>query len=184
MIREGMTLREATEKWVSEMNAIPEAMIGRLMTVCPDEWEEVTTPAEYDRVCVWDGEHNGEMGMIVEDNIDGEPDLHRIRFDKGSLSDAILPEDEFEVMQDGKLPLWGTMWSFSGIDEFWLEENEENGSIRKMSECGFRIYLHREYGYFFGIDGARYDFYEAHWCPLYKARGLQWHDPATEKEGE
>lgn len=27
-----------------------------------------------------------------------------------------------------------------------------------------------------GIDGAGYDFYEAHWIPLYEARGLHWHE--------
>ena len=51
-----------------------------------------------------------------------------------------------------------------------------------MSECGFRIYKHEEWGCFFGIDGAGYNFYDAHWIPLYKARGLKWHDEAAEKE--
>ena len=32
------------------------------------------------------------------------------------------------------------------------------------------------FGYIFGIDGAGYDFYEDHWIPLYKERGIQWHD--------
>ena len=31
------------------------------------------------------------------------------------------------------------------------------------------------------IDGAGYDFYESHWIPLYKARGLQWHETETEE---
>ena len=26
-----------------------------------------------------------------------------------------------------------------------------------------------------------YDFYENHWIPLYKARGLQWHETETEE---
>ena len=45
-----------------------------------------------------------------------------------------------------------------------------------MANCGFRIYESEDYGYIFGIDGAGYDFYEAHWIPLYKAIGLKWHD--------
>lgn len=49
-----------------------------------------------------------------------------------------------------------------------------------MADCGFRIYEQEDYGYIFGIDGAGYDFYDEHWCPLYKARGLRWHD----EEGE
>lgn len=45
-----------------------------------------------------------------------------------------------------------------------------------MADCGFRIYESDDFGgYIFGIDGAGYDFYDAHWIPLYKARGLRWH---------
>lgn len=76
--------------------------------------------------------------------------------------------------------MWGWLWQFGdSADDYWLEELD---GIRIMSECGFRIYEHEEWGYFFGIDGAGYDFYEAHWEPLYRARGLQWHDPKAEHE--
>lgn len=68
--------------------------------------------------------------------------------------------------------MWGTMWSFhNSLDDYWLSDN-----LQAMSDCGFRIYEHDEWGYFFGIDGAGYDFYESHWIPLYKARGLRWHE--------
>ena len=70
--------------------------------------------------------------------------------------------------------MWGTMWSFNSIfDKEWIEKERNQ---KAMANCGFRIYHHEEWGYFFGIDGAGYDFYEAHWIPLYKARGLQWHN--------
>ena len=72
-----------------------------------------------------------------------------------------------------RLPMWGTMWSFESIDNYWLDKAD---GIKKMSRCGFRIYYHEEWGYFFGIDGGGYNFYEAHWLPLYEARGLQWHE--------
>lgn len=76
--------------------------------------------------------------------------------------------------------MWGTMWSFGdSCDDHWLEDM---GGVRIMSECGFRVYLSDDYGYFFGIDGAGYSFYTEHWVPLYRARGLQWHDPATEQK--
>ena len=71
------------------------------------------------------------------------------------------------------------MWSFGdSCDDWWLEEKD---GIKIMSECGFRIYESYEFGYFFGIDGAGYDFYESHWIPLYKARGLQWHKTEGEE---
>ena len=78
-------------------------------------------------------------------------------------------EDDF----DSFLPMWGTMWSFNdNVDCWWIEEESNRQS---MADCGFRIYEQEDYGYIFGIDGMGYDFYEAHWIPLYKARGLQWH---------
>lgn len=66
------------------------------------------------------------------------------------------------------------MWQFSeDVDDWWLENRD---GLKVMSRLGFRIYESENYGYFFGIDGCGYDFYSAHWIPLYKARGLQWHD--------
>jgi hypothetical protein len=77
------------------------------------------------------------------------------------------------VEHDELLPMWGTMWSFdNSADNAWLDDKK---NLRAMADCGFRIYQQEDYGYIFGIDGAGYDFYEAHWIPLYKARGLKWH---------
>lgn len=95
------------------------------------------------------------------------------------------PEDWQEVTKPGlgfeeeePLPMWGTMWSFGeSLDKYWLEERE---GIRRMSQSGFRIFKSKEFGYFFGIDGAGYDFYEEHWIPLYKKRGLKWHETISE----
>ena len=84
--------------------------------------------------------------------------------------------DEDEDDYYDALPMWGTMWQFGDrIDDDWLSGEFGEHGLKLMSECGFRIYEHEEFGYFFGIDGAGYDFYEAHWIPLYKARGLHWH---------
>lgn len=99
-----------------------------------------------------------------------------IRLDDGTKVEARF--DDIEVMYDGLLPMWGTMWSFGdAIDNSWLEDY---GGIEEMSKAGFRVYLSDEFGYFFGIDGAGYDFYDSHWITLYKGRGLKWHD--TEEE--
>jgi hypothetical protein len=174
----GKTVVDAAAEWVNGFNAVQHGMIEALMKAHLDDWNELTTPNYGDRVCVWDGENDGQYGVIVEDRYDKEPDLHRIEFDKKELGDAILAEDEFEVERDSLLPMWGWLWSFgNSADEYWLEEL---GGIRLMSECGFRIYEHEEWGYFFGIDGAGYSFMDEHWEPLYRARGLQWHDVKAE----
>ena len=67
---------------------------------------------------------------------------------------------------DTRFPIWSTMWSFNDFwDNVWLTEEKNR---KKMADCGFRIYKQEDYGYIFGIDGAGYDFYQAHWIPLYK----------------
>lgn len=182
MRREGMTVREAAEEWVREFNAIPQGMIEKLMRLEPGDWTEVTMPSYGRRVYVpgsslpdsYDGEEND--GCVV--GYDEESELYCIELDDGFK--VSLEAGDFEVEYDGGLPMWGTMWSFGdSADDYWLEELD---GIAIMSRCGFRIYESEEFGYFFGIDGAGYSFYDEHWCPLYRARGLQWHDPKAEKE--
>lgn len=180
MTIEYRTVRDATEAWVHEMNAIPQGMIEKLMGMNPDDWTEVTKPSTGDRVYVYEipdevdsTTHEGEVKSYND-----ESELYCIELDDGKLVSA--EADDFEVEYDGVLPMWGTMWSFGdSADDWWLEEDD---GIRVMSDCGFRIYESEEFGYFFGIDGAGYSFYEEHWKPLYKARGLQWHDPQAEED--
>jgi hypothetical protein len=127
-----------------------------------------------DRVYILSGEYDGEYGTIIQTRKD---EKYKIEID-GKDKKVILEEGDFEVEHDGYLPMWGTMWAFGeGIDNSWLEDRE---GLQAMANCGFRIYEQSDYEYLFGIDGAGYDFYEAHWIPLYKARGLQWHDTKTE----
>ena len=83
----------------------------------------------------------------------------------------ITPFDEDDTPDD-VLPMWGWMWQMTDMtDREWIENN-----IDTLKDCGFRIYESEDFGYLIGIDGAGYDFYEEHWIPLYKARGLKWHD--------
>ena len=170
MAREGMTISEATHKWVGEMNTYPQDMIETLMQAKPDDWHEVTKPCRCDRVWVFNMPNTSEKydgyGEI-EDVID---DTYLVKLDDGEA--VSLKEEDFEVERDSILPMWGWLWSFS----------DSADGIKKMSECGFRIYEHDEWGYFFGIDGCGYSFYDEHWIPLYKKRGLQWHDPKAEQE--
>ena len=174
------TIDEAAHAWVQEFSAFPYSMIEQLMSDHPDDWREVTEPSVGDRVYVYsfpdgyDGkEHSGEITNSLPD-----ADVWQIELDDGTTIE--IGKDDFDVEYDGSLPMWGTLWQFGDTcDHWWLEEGD---GIRVMSECGFRIYEHEEWGYFFGIDGAGYSFYEAHWIPLYKARGLKWADEQYEQE--
>lgn len=169
MRRQGMTINDAAHEWVREFNAIPQGMIDAV-----GGFKEVTVKTIGDMVCCYDYGQNGE---IV--GYDEETEMFTVELYNGEQ--VQVEDSDMDILSDSYytgLPMWGTMWSFGdSCDDWWLEEGE---GIKIMSQCGFRIYEHEEFGYFFGIDGAGYDFYEAHWIPLYKARGLQWHDEMEE----
>ncbi len=69
---------------------------------------------------------------------------------------------------------WGTLFHPEcSLHEEWIRDN-----IEEVQECGFLVYARDETGILLGIDGGGYCFHEAHWIPLYKARGLHWHSEA------
>lgn len=82
-------------------------------------------------------------------------------------------EEGSDYPTEGHFPMWGTMFTFkNSLDDQWLQDSD---NIQVMRDCGFHVYESEHFDYIFGIDGAGYDFYEAHWTPLYLKRGLQWH---------
>ena len=85
---------------------------------------------------------------------------------------CLVDKSDVNKEYDSWLPMWGTLWTFrENLDEDWARENTD-----LVAKCGFRIFEDYETGdIYLGIDGAGYSFYEAHWIPLYEARGLKWH---------
>lgn len=165
------TLTEACRAWVAEMDHIPMSVVEKLANLNYEDFMEVTPPTVCDRVYVLDSEFQGE-GEVVETNYDGEEDLYLVKMDSDPDDPKVICRADMEVLYEDRFPMWGTMFSFSDpCDEHWIE-----GNLQTMADCGFRIYQSEDYGYIFGIDGAGYNFYEAHWIPLYKARGFQWHE--------
>lgn len=184
MLGRGVKVSDAAHKWVQEFNRFPQDMIAKLMSIDYEGWREVTTPSQGDSVYLFriptedkDGnKYNGSQREGYIDEVLGDGGYYIVELHDGTL--VRVDADELEVQRYDALPMWGTMWQFGdSADDYWLEEMD---GIQIMSGCGFRIYESDEWGYFFGIDGAGYDFYEAHWIPLYRKRGLQWHDPTTE----
>lgn len=174
------TKKDAVHAYVEQMNAIPQGMIKSLMEQDYDSWKEITLPDVGDRVYAYESQSEGEIVEIKVIHDDDEPFVeYVIKLDNQEMPYSVKCdsasdyEEYFEVIRYDGLPMWGTMWSFGdSIDDEWLRSW---GGLEEMSRCGFRIYEHDEWGYFFGIDGAGYDFYSAHWEKLYDARGLRWH---------
>lgn len=177
MIREIRTIREAAQEWVREFDAISRGMIEELMEHRPDDWQEITLPCVGDRVQVYDvpgdeeGEYDFKEGEIISIDDGGDDPEYLVDLDDGPT----VGVDSVDVISRyDSLPMWGYMWQMHDItDTDWAESEE---GLKALSRCGFRVYQSDDYGIFFGIDAAGLDFYDAFWIPLYKARGLQWHD--------
>ncbi|MCL2447245.1 MAG: hypothetical protein FWD06_10815 [Oscillospiraceae bacterium] len=170
-----MTKQQACEKWVGEFNAIPQSMIQALHNADIDGWQELTQPRVGDEVYHYPSNEIGEIVEVFQDHAQSKYNEFAVR-----IGDEIMEcgVDDIAVERYSSLPAWGTMWSFGdGCDDHWLTSEE---GVQIMSDHDFRIYEHDDFGYFFGIDGAGYNFYEQHWLPLYEARGLQWHDKEIE----
>lgn len=171
-----MTLKEAVELWVNrDMTAIPMSVVEKLYKVSDyNDFNEITPITKHSRAWSDDYQEVGEVSDITE-NDDGDL-IATVDLDNGERHE--VPIDDLFIESADRFPMWGVMWAFSdSCDNGWLEDEE---NLRKMAECGFRIYESEDYGYIFGIDGAGYDFYTEHWIPLYKARGLKWHENRTE----
>ena len=169
-----MTIREACELWVSrDMNAIPQSVLVKLQQLDPDDLAELTPILKGDRVYSYTFDESGEVA-----DLDSDEETATVELDNGTVATCDL--DQLERQDYARFPMWGTMWSFScSFDEDWARSH-----LEEMAACGFRLYESEDYGLIFGIDAAGFDFYEAFWIPLYKARGLRWHDEAEEKEAE
>ncbi len=165
MTNKKITIKEATQKWVGEFNAISQRLIEKAYGGDNfEELQELTKVGVGDYV--WNNDLQGEYEIL---SIDGE----RVILEDNGEKIEVNIDDIYNENRDGLLPMWGTMWTFeTTLDSEWVLEN-----LQTVSDLGFRIYEGCDDGeIYIGIDGAGYDFYEAHWIPLYKARGLQWHD--------
>lgn len=88
-----------------------------------------------------------------------------------------VPEDDIEGERieigldelcclDGT-PMWSTLWALNGEPDY--------SEIAMYNECGISVYRTESDDFFIGINGCGYDFYEAHWLPLYRKMGICWH---------
>lgn len=67
---------------------------------------------------------------------------------------------------------WSTLFApRESLDCEWVLEHAE-----EVAKLNLYVFQSEDYGCLLGIDGAGYDFHEAFWIPLYRLRGLKWHD--------
>lgn len=70
------------------------------------------------------------------------------------------------------VPMWNWWWE---IEDSWMYDWIKKHEF-EVAELGFTIIHHDDELWGLGIDGAGYDFYSAHWEPLYDLLGYKWHE--------
>jgi len=77
-------------------------------------------------------------------------------------------KEEFEVYleeeQNNNYPMWNTVWEINHCSDYFSPE--------KLDEIGLGLFEFMDSSYIF-VAGAGYDFYEAHWIPLF-SKVLPW----------
>ena len=154
---------EAVERMVKqEFNAIPLTLIEKAYPNI-DGWHNITPLLDGDYV-IYEGEEVEIIEKLGDDNSYIIEDIEGGRFTVNSYE---VDCENLSIFQ-----MWGTVWQSVGLQSEWIGRN-----LDTVADCGFEIYEADDLdGYILGVDGAGYDFYEAHWVPLYEAQNLKWHD--------
>jgi len=153
-----MNKREACERWVwGNFSMIP---VTLLQKAYGEDWEAISVLAPtYEAVKQeWLAEHGEEYK--------DEPEY--------------WIEDVIQEACDEQAPLF-PMWGYVFVPAYAFEASWFEDYADDVARCGFTVYETDEIGVYLGIQGAGYDFRQAHWLPLYDLRGLRWHDE-EEKE--
>jgi len=103
-------------------------------------------------------------------------DLSDEGYNSKEMTENEIEEAKNELMDRQREIMWSTLFEAKdNTIKDWILENYE----KIITEAGFTIIdLSKENegeyetGIFLGVNGAGYDFYEAHWIPLYKIFGV------------
>lgn len=168
-----MNIEEATKKWVDEFSFVSQTLVQNAVGENYEDWIDLTRNIiSVGDTVYYDGE-DWEVLEVKEDRLVLEPmdmNLDNVEVDEWEVE----PEDDY---YSGLFPMWGTLFNpKEKLDEDWIVNN-----LKKVKECGLRAFEYYPTGdIFLGVDGAGYNFYDNHWIPLYKARGLHWHEVEEE----
>lgn len=157
--------------WTERRYSIPTNMMRDMINEM-SEWQEVTSPLVGDRVVISPDLDDISDGIgyskIVCDDNDG---TYAVALKNGEL--LILEASDFEVVRDTTVPNFHKMWR---LDSYTFREWLFDGDgVRIMTELGFRIYYHEEYGFWAGIEvGKGHNVIKDYWIPLYEMLGRTW----------
>lgn len=167
-----MTVRKATESWVGQFNHVPGSVIEKLGEIDDsvilsnsDLFRLIASPTVDCLGCGLRYEGDLSLEELEQAHADGRGvACGHCSDNDGSCWTLGLP-DTFPCG-------WSTLFApkdSSDID--WLRDHAE-----EVAKLGFYVFDSEDFGVLLGIDAGGFDFYDAYWMPLYRLRGLRWHN--------
>ncbi len=165
------TLRKATEEWVAQFSDVPGSIIEKMAKADEsiyafdsDSFRLVASPRIKCSWCstTYDGDLSLADLMAEFDRGQGVPCDHCFLDGWWNLGE---PESGFPCG-------WGTLFApMDPCDIRWFDAHKD-----EVAKLGFFVFESDEYGILLGLDAGGFDFYDAYWIPLYRLRGLRWHE--------
>ena len=168
-----ISVREATEEWIREFSYVPGSVIEKLIQYDEsvswydsDAFRLVASPLVECMGC--DGHYEGDLSLeelhAVDEDGKGIPCEH-CQYNSGDEWRMARPQYAFPCG-------WGTLFApKDNCDILWFREHAE-----EVAALGIFVFESEDWEIMLGIDGGGFNFYEAYWVPLYRLRGLRWHD--------
>ena len=86
-------------------------------------------------------------------------------------------EEDIEDWYFTAVYAWPAAWGSLFHPRYSFEEDRIRADPKGCAEAAnVLVYDSDETGILLAVDGAGYDFYEAHWIPLYEWLGYEWHE--------
>lgn len=158
-----ITERDACETWLKSTHD----SIAYSLLVDPDrgmyvKCRDLPQPGTYISQSGEFGDDERFSFLVESVELDDEMIVAVSEDEKGRIE---IPFDELYCYDNA--PDWLTLWAIDGIPSY--------GEIDLYNDCGISVYETESGLFYIGINGCGYDFYDAHWLPLYRKKGICWH---------
>jgi hypothetical protein len=162
------TLRQAAESWIDGFDQVPASVLEKMAKA-----DEAMTYYDSDSLRLI------ASPRVVCDECDstyeGELTLEQLQRREADTRGEVCPNCSHNNGDGWRIGFpvyafpcgWSTLFApRRGLENDWLIEH-----AAEVAALGFFVFESEDYGCLLGIDGAGYDFYEAHWVPLYELHG-------------
>ena len=164
------TLRKATEEWVAQFSHVPGSVIqklaeagGSIYSFNSDSLRLIASPHIICAYCL--ATYDGDLSVA---------DL-TAAFDRGKgvpCKDCgwdgwYLEEPQFGFPFESGI----CFVAVAPCDLQWFDANKD-----EVAKLGIFVFESDQYGILLRLDKGAIDFYDAYWIPLYRLRGLRWHE--------